>query len=48
MADRLGQREAAGELYQYVADLWKNAEPELQPYVAEARDRMERLSANPP
>jgi hypothetical protein len=48
MADRLGQREAAGELYQFVADLWKDAEPELQPYVVEARDRIARLSANRP
>jgi eukaryotic-like serine/threonine-protein kinase len=48
IADRLGQREAAGELYQFVADLWKNADPELQPYVAEARDRVERLSAERP
>jgi hypothetical protein len=45
IADRLGQREAAGELYRFVAELWKKADPELQPYVAEARDRSERLSA---
>jgi hypothetical protein len=48
MADRLGQHEAAGELYRFVADLWKKADPELQPYVAEARDRLERLSAERP
>lgn len=48
IADRLGQREAAGELYRFVADLWKTADPELQPYVAEARDRLEHLSAEHP
>jgi hypothetical protein len=48
IADRLGQREAAGGLYRFVADLWKTADPELQPYVAEARDRVERLSAKLP
>jgi len=48
IADRLGQREAAGELYRLVAELWKKADPELQPYVVEARDRLERLSAERP
>jgi hypothetical protein len=44
VADRLGQREQAAELYRYVADLWRNADPELQPYVVEARARLRRLS----
>ncbi len=39
VADRLGRREQAAGLYRYVADLWRNADPELQPYVAEARAR---------
>jgi len=43
VADRLGQREQAAGLYRYVADLWRNADPELQPYVAEARARLRRL-----
>lgn len=47
VADRLGQREVAAGLYHFVADLWKQADPELQRYVAEARDRMERLSERP-
>jgi hypothetical protein len=47
VADRLGQREVATGLYHFVADLWKQADPELQRYVAEARDRMERLSERP-
>jgi eukaryotic-like serine/threonine-protein kinase len=48
VADRLGQREAARGLYRFVAELWKKADPELQPYVAEARDRLGRLSAEHP
>jgi serine/threonine-protein kinase len=48
IADRLGQREAAGALYRFVVDLWKRADPELQPYVAEARNGLERLSAERP
>jgi hypothetical protein len=48
IADRLGQREAAEGLYRFVVDLWKRADPELQPYVAEARERLERLSAERP
>ena len=48
IADRLGQRETAEELYHFVAERWKKADPELQPYVAEARERWERLSAERP
>ena len=47
VADRLGQRQVAAGLYLFVADLWKRADPELQRYVAEARDRLERLSERP-
>ena len=43
VADRLGQREQAAGLYRYVADLWRSADPALQPYVAEARARLQRL-----
>jgi serine/threonine-protein kinase len=43
VADRLGQREKAAGLYGYIEDLWRNADPELQPYVAEARARLQRL-----
>ena len=43
VAERLGRREQATGLYRYVADLWRNADPALQPYVAEARARLQRL-----
>jgi serine/threonine-protein kinase len=32
----------------HVADLWKTADPELQPYVAEARGCLEHLMAEHP
>lgn len=39
-----GEREKAYASYARFVDLWKNAEPELQPRVAEVRRRMARLS----
>jgi serine/threonine-protein kinase len=47
VAERLGDREGAIRKYQFVADVWRNADPELQPYVAEARAGLRRLSAEP-
>jgi serine/threonine-protein kinase len=41
--DRLGRRDAARKAYQYVADVWRNADPALQPYVTEARSALRRL-----
>jgi hypothetical protein len=29
--------------YQYVADVWRGADPELQPFVVEARNAIARL-----
>jgi serine/threonine-protein kinase len=43
-AERLGERTAAIRAYQFVADAWRHADPELQPYVAEARGALERLT----
>jgi eukaryotic-like serine/threonine-protein kinase len=43
-AERLGERRAAIRAYQFVADAWRHADPELQPYVAEARGALERLT----
>ncbi len=43
LADRLGNRERALEAYRFVAELWRAADPELQPYVEEARDGVRRL-----
>jgi serine/threonine-protein kinase len=45
--ERLGEREKAVHDYQYVADVWRHADPELQPYVAEARDGLARLTSEP-
>ena len=47
VAERLGDRETAVKAYTYVAVLWRKADPELQPYVAEARAGLQRLTAEP-
>ena len=39
-----GNRQRAASHYQRFIDLWKDADPELQPRVAEARRRLARLS----
>jgi serine/threonine-protein kinase len=44
IAEHLGEREKAVESYRYVADAWRRADPELQPYVTEARDGLARLA----
>ena len=43
--ERLGNRIRARAAYRYVADVWRNADPVLQPYVAEARAAIARLGA---
>ena len=48
VAERLGRREVALESYQWVANVWHRADPELQPYVTEARAALERLTAERP
>jgi hypothetical protein len=45
VAERQGRREVAAESYQWVADMWHHADPELQPVVDEARAGLERLTA---
>jgi eukaryotic-like serine/threonine-protein kinase len=47
VAERLGDREKASHDYQYVADVWRHADPELQPYVTEAREGLKRMTAEP-
>jgi hypothetical protein len=47
LAERMGEREKAKYWYGYVADLWRHADPELQPSVAEAREALGRLTAEP-
>ena len=47
VAERLGDREKAIRAYQYVANLWRHADPELQPYVTEAREGLGRMTGEP-
>jgi len=47
IAERLGHRDKATREYQFVADAWRNADPALQSYVAEAREGLRRLGAEP-
>jgi serine/threonine-protein kinase len=44
-AERLGQKERAAAHYQFVLDAWRNADPELERYVREARAGLERLAS---
>jgi hypothetical protein len=41
--DRLGRKSDAVENYAFVVDAWRTADPELQPYVREAREAIARL-----
>jgi serine/threonine-protein kinase len=45
--DRLGRRESAVRDYAYVVDVWRNADPLLQPFVEEARSALARLVGEP-
>jgi predicted Zn-dependent protease len=47
VAERMGDREKAVHGYQYVADVWRHADPELQPYVTEAREGLGRMTSEP-
>ena len=42
IAERLKDRRTAMRLYQFVVDAWRQADPELQRYVAEAREGLAR------
>jgi hypothetical protein len=44
VAERLDRPDEALRSYQFVADMWRRADPELLPYVAEARAGLTRLS----
>jgi hypothetical protein len=46
--ERLGDTAQALRGYQTVLDLWRRADPELQPFVAEARAAMIRLGSRSP
>jgi eukaryotic-like serine/threonine-protein kinase len=47
LAERLGQRELAARHYQFVSAMWRDADPGLQPFVTEAREGLQRLTAEP-
>ena len=38
------EREKAIESYRFVTEAWRRPDPELQPYVSEARDGLARLA----
>jgi serine/threonine-protein kinase len=46
-AERLGQKKRAKDHYQFVVDVWRHADPELEPYLREAREALQRLMAEP-
>ena len=41
--ERLGRRDEAATNYAFVADAWRTADAELQPWVREAHDALARL-----
>jgi serine/threonine-protein kinase len=45
ISERRGEREKAIECYQFVVDVWRHANPELQRHVSEARDGLKRLAS---
>jgi serine/threonine-protein kinase len=47
VAERIGERDVALRSYSWVTGMWRNADPELQPYVTEAREGLARLTAEP-
>ncbi|HET9012896.1 MAG TPA: hypothetical protein VFN38_13815, partial [Gemmatimonadaceae bacterium] len=47
VAERMGDREKAARSYQFVVNVWRHADPELQPYVAEAREGLARMTSEP-
>jgi len=44
IAERMGDRPTATHYYQFVLQAWQHADSELQPFVAEARAALTRLS----
>ena len=47
IAERLGDLATAARDYEFVVAVWRNADPELQPYVTEARVALQHLGATP-
>jgi hypothetical protein len=48
IAESLGERVKAMQAYQFVVDVWRGADPQLQPFVVEARTALTRLGAELP
>jgi tetratricopeptide (TPR) repeat protein len=48
IAESLGEREKALQSYQFVVDVWRGADPQLQPFVVEARTALTRMSRELP
>ena len=44
IAERLGERDKATQSYQFVVDVWRRADPQLQPVVVEARNALARVT----
>jgi hypothetical protein len=44
IAEGLGDRQKAIDSYQFVADVWRRADPQLQPLVVEARNALTRMT----
>jgi eukaryotic-like serine/threonine-protein kinase len=44
IAESLGEREKAMQSYQFVVDVWRGADPQLQPFVVEARTALTRMT----
>jgi hypothetical protein len=44
IAEKLGEHRKARDSYQFVVDAWRHPDPELEPYVREARAGLERMS----
>ncbi len=43
VSERLGDRATAADAYRFVADVWRNADPELRPMVKEAQAGLRRI-----
>ena len=43
IAEALGERQKAIDSYQFVLDVWRQADPQLQPFVVEAWTALTRM-----
>jgi tetratricopeptide (TPR) repeat protein len=48
IAESLGERQKAMQAYQFVVDVWRGADRQLQPFVVEARTALTRMGAELP